>query len=53
MCAAVSGDSGLADAAERELMSSKCPLGTPPTLEFYPMEVFPLEQSWDALPSTK
>ena len=47
VCAAVSGDAGSADAAEREPMSRERSLGTPSTPEFYPMEDFPLEQSRD------
>ena len=46
-CAAGSGDAGSADAAEREPMSRERSVGTPSTLEFYPMEDFPLEQSRD------
>ena len=45
MCAAVSGDAGSSEAAEREPTSRVRSLGTPPTAEFYPMEDFPLEQS--------
>ena len=47
MCAAVSGDAGSAHAAEREPMSRERSVGTPSTPEFYPMDDFPLEQSWD------
>ena len=47
VCAAVSGDAGSCDAAEREPTSRERSLGTPLTPEFYPMEDFPLEQSWD------
>ena len=43
----VSGDAGLCDAAERKATSSELCLGIPLTLEFYPMEDFPLEQSRD------
>ena len=45
VCAAVSGDVGSSDAAEREPTSREHSLGTPPTPEFYPIEDFPLKQS--------